>query len=42
MDKNIIFNYSMQNTSGLAEVKSRWGGTYKGAGEFGEGDISKE
>ena len=32
----MIFNYSIQNTEGcgLAEVKSRWGGTYKGAGKF--------
>jgi hypothetical protein len=28
--------------TGLGEVKSRWGGTYNGAGEFSEGDISKE
>ena len=27
---------------GLGGVKSRWGGTYNGAGECSEGDISKE
>jgi len=27
---------------GLAEIKSRWVGTYNGAGEFGEEDISEE